>query len=264
MKKFLIYLFFYRFRHETFVQLVSDTIGILDILGAGAVGVKTISDLLKTKRDEAEKHLDKVKKSILTTKIVEQDKVRENTCRGLAMAIKSYLHHANAEKREAATRLQIIIDTYGSMERRTYDDESAAIHDLLTELATTENAALVTLLGIGEWITQLTADNKRFFDLMHERYKEEANRPSSMKAIRAELEETMQALVDRVEAIATLNGIDFTPELAEFVKEYNAMATRYKHILAIEKGRRAASHKEDGGDETEEIDETEDVEETEE
>jgi hypothetical protein len=249
MRKFLIYLFFYRFRHETLVQLVSDVIGILDMIGAGAVGVKTISDALKAKRDESEKHLDIVKKSAFTAKIEEQDKIRDGTLRGLAMAVKSYLHHANAEKRDAATRLQIIIDNYGTISQRTYDDESAAIHDILTELATTGTAPLVALLGLGEWVAQLTADNKLFFDLMHERYKEDAHRPSSMKEARAELEETLQALVDRVEALATLNGLDSSPELAEFVKEYNAVATRYKHILAIEKGKRAASHKGDEGDE---------------
>ncbi|MDR2414524.1 MAG: DUF6261 family protein [Odoribacteraceae bacterium] len=257
MRRFLIFIPLYRLRHETLVQLVSDTIGIVDVIGAGAVGVKTISDLLRVKRDDAEKHLDTVKKSIFTGKIVEQDKVRDGTLRGFAMAVKSYLHHANAEKRDAATHLQIIIDNYGSMERRTYDDESAAIHDILTELATAGIAPLVALLGLGEWVAQLTADNNRFFELMHERYKEEANRPSSMKESRAALAETQQALVDRVEALATLNGLDSSPELAEFVAEYNAMAARYKRILAIEKGRRAASHEGNEGDDDEENEENE-------
>ncbi|MDR2413701.1 MAG: hypothetical protein LBD64_01785, partial [Odoribacteraceae bacterium] len=54
------------------------------------------------------------------------------------------------------------------------------------------------------------------------------------------------ALVNRVEAIVTLNGIDFTPELSGFVTEYNIIATRYKNILAQEKGRReAAKNKEE-------------------
>jgi hypothetical protein len=48
-------------------------------------------------------------------------------------------------------------------------------------------------------------------------------------------------LLDRVEAAATLLGLDSNPDLAAFVEEYNIVAERYKHILAQEKGHRAAN-----------------------
>jgi hypothetical protein len=52
----------------------------------------------------------------------------------------------------------------------------------------------------------------------------------------------LHKIVRRVESIVELNGIDFTPELGLFVQEYNAIARRYKHILAQEEGRRKAHH----------------------
>jgi hypothetical protein len=61
-----------------------------------------------------------------------------------------------------------------------------------------------------------------------------------------------------VESIVELNGIDFTPELGLFVQEYNAIARRYKHILAQEEGRRKAAAA-GSDDETEEIDDNNDT-----
>jgi hypothetical protein len=81
---------------------------------------------------------------------------------------------------------------------------------------------------------------------MHDRYEEVAKRPATrMREARAAVDKTFHALVARLEAVITLNGIDFTPELAPFVAEFNAIATRYKNILAIEHGRRAAAANKD-------------------
>ncbi|MDR0766824.1 MAG: hypothetical protein LBF09_07830, partial [Odoribacteraceae bacterium] len=53
------------------------------------------------------------------------------------------------------------------------------------------------------------------------------------------------------EAAATLLGLDSNPDLATFVTEYNLIATRYKHLLAQEQGRRkAAAGKDDDADDT--------------
>jgi hypothetical protein len=84
--------------------------------------------------------------------------------------------------------------------------------------------------------------NNAFIAAMRDRYEEVAKRPATrMREARAAVDKTFHALVARLEAVITLNGIDFTPELAPFVAEFNAIATRYKNILAIEHGRRAAA-----------------------
>jgi hypothetical protein len=48
-------------------------------------------------------------------------------------------------------------------------------------------------------------------------------------------------MINRLEAIVTLNGIDSIPELAPFIAELNAITNRYKNVLAAEKGRRASN-----------------------
>jgi hypothetical protein len=86
---------------------------------------------------------------------------------------------------------------------------------------------------------------------MHDRYDQTIQRPEiSMKDARAAATVKFSEIVDRVEGIIIVNGVDFTPELANFVKEFNAVTTRYKNILKQEQGRRKAAA---SSDETEEI-----------
>jgi hypothetical protein len=70
-----------------------------------------------------------------------------------------------------------------------------------------------------------------------------------MQEVRVLVDDAFFAILDRIEAMIILNGIDYTAALAPFVDEYNTLAERYKHRLAIEKGRRAANKDEEEEDE---------------
>jgi hypothetical protein len=133
----------------------------------------------------------------------------------------------------------VVIDHYAHLSRKSYNDESAAIDDMLREFALPAHAPSVTALGLDGHITRLSAANARFFELIHQRYDEEAARSTvPMKEARAVVEEDLHAMIARVEAAATLLGIDSNPDLAAFATEYNIIASKYKQILAQEKGRR--------------------------
>jgi hypothetical protein len=54
------------------------------------------------------------------------------------------------------------------------------------------------------------------------------------------MDKVLYDMIARVEALIILNGIDYTTGLSPFVREYNALVDRYKHRLAVERGRRAA------------------------
>jgi hypothetical protein len=232
-------------RHETIVRVGSDIYVIAGKIGPGAIGIKALWDELKTILDSLNIHLDQIHKSAITVEIEGQDHRRRELYRGLSAAIRAFLHHPDPEKHAAATRLAIVLDRYGDVSKKTYDDESAAIDDLVKELYAPVNAPLVILLGVGEWVTLLSSANAAFVNLMVERYEEVNRHHDPMRVARVPLENVLQKIVRRVESIVELNGIDFTPELATFVQEYNAIASRYKHIMAQEEGRRKAHHADD-------------------
>ncbi|MDR2413960.1 MAG: DUF6261 family protein [Odoribacteraceae bacterium] len=248
---------FRRLRHETLAQFVKEFIAIVEKpnAGAGAIGIKSVFDVLKLKYEVMIAVLDALFKSGITAKLKEQDRFRDGFVHGLMILIRSFLRHSDATKRDAATELMIVFDHYKNLSRKTYNDESAAMDDLIRELKSAKFSVHVTTLGLGALVALLVEANEKFFTLVNERYEEEKQRPTvPMKEARAEVEEALHAVLNRAEAIATLNGVDATPEFAEFVKDYNLIATRYKHLLAIEKGRRkaAASNEGDEGNDEDE------------
>jgi hypothetical protein len=232
-------------RHETIVRVGSDVYVIAGKIGPGAIGIKALWDELKALLDSLNIHLDQAHRSAITVEIEALEHRRGELCLSLAAVIRAFLHHPDPEKRAAAARLAIILDRYGNIAKKTYDDASAAVDDLVKELYTPLNAPLVILLGVGEWVTSLSDANTAFINLMVERYEEVNRYHAPMKVARVPLENVLHKIVRRVESIVELNGIDFTPELALFVQEYNAIIRRYKHILAQEQGLRKAHHTDD-------------------
>jgi hypothetical protein len=245
MKKVITRFNFHALRNETHVEFNEDFSAAVNKHGAGSIGIKTLFDAYTPLLAGEVALLDMIRKSELTARIEEQDRVRDDIYRGIVAAVASSLHHFTPAKRDAAGRLQVVIDNYGDISRKTYDDESAAINDILREFSTADHAPLVTLLALGEWTTQLAAANARFIELIRERYGELSQRPTArMKSARAAVDELLHAMIDRLEAVVLLNGIDFSDELSPFIHEYNTLATRYKNILASERGRRAAESSE--------------------
>ena len=241
------------------MQYISEILSYIVVLGAGAIGIKAIYDQLVVLFKVVTDNLDYIYKSGYTEKLKMQDKHRDSITRGLTSIVKSYLYDPDSAVRDAAVQLMIVFDHYWSLPRRTYDAETAAIKDMLRELSLPKNLAYVTLLGLAPYITRLGVANSDFTTLMHERYDEGTQRPEiSVKEARAAVTEKFIEMTDRVEAIILLNGVDFTPELASFVKEFNVITTRFKNILKQEQGRRKAAAA-GSDDETEDIEDDNDT-----
>jgi hypothetical protein len=179
--------------------------------------------------------LDIVLKSEYTGEISAQDSVRDGIFRGLADAVKSALHHFNADKRSAAEKISIVVENYGNIAAKSFDQETAAIDDLLREL-NNSHAADIQLLSLDDWLSQLDSENRTFKELMSKRYAETARRPATrMKAARAGTDSALRALLDMLEALVAVNGPDtYLP----FINELNAVSERYKNQIAQMAGRK--------------------------
>jgi hypothetical protein len=187
--------------------------------------------------------LDTVTKSEYTGEISAQDGVRDGIFRGLADAVKSSLHHFNADKRSAAEKINVAVEHYGNIAAKSFDQETAAIDDLLREL-NDNHAADVQLLSLEDWLSQLDTENRTFKQLMSERYTETARRPATrMKAARAGTDSALRELLDMLEAQVAVNGPDaYLP----FINELNAVSERYKNQLAQAAGRKTKTKKAEG------------------
>jgi len=181
-----------------------------------------------------------IRKSELTAKISEQDSVRDAIFRGLSDAIKSYRNHFEAEKRVAANKLWSILLHYGNIAKKTLDDQTAAVSDILREFKKPELANAIDFLKLNEWIVKLEEENNKFRDLMTERYNEPIGKTTyRMSTARVETDKYYRAMTMLFNSriIAGEKKTDFK----NFIKELNAVIKRFKDILAQDFGRKNAA-----------------------
>jgi len=178
--------------------------------------------------------LDVIRKSNFTIKITGADHTRDVTFRGLCDTIDGATHHFRAKVCSAAERLQIVIDHFGNINTKPYDEQTAAINALANDMQT-EYAADVATVGIADWVTELKDNNTAFETLMDERYTQESGKTQlKMKEVRINVDEAYITITKRIDALGIVNGTEI---YIPFVKELNKRVEKFNNMLAIRKGR---------------------------
>ncbi|MDR0544719.1 MAG: DUF6261 family protein [Odoribacteraceae bacterium] len=233
---------FRKMRHEMLVQMVKNLLTAIDKYKAEEIGIKDAADALREAFEKMIPLLDFIFASPLTSQIHSQDRYREGILRGVINIARAALHHVEPGVRADAEAVIRLIKHYGSIARRSYDEESAAIDDLLRELNSADFAPRVATIGISSPVELLAAANDIFFDLMMKRDAETSARPKlSMRQARSAVEEKLDTLIACLEGIYALNGTLASNEYKLFLIEYNAIIDRYKLAIAQEKGARRAA-----------------------
>jgi hypothetical protein len=242
MKRLFIRFRYIELRNEVHVEYSETVDGVVVKHNPQALGIQLQYDSFKTSLTTEAGALDVIIKSEYTDEISAQDHVRDGIFRGFDDAVKSGENHFNADKRKAAERIRVVLDHYGNIAAKAFDQETAALDDLQRELNDNYSAD-VQLLGLTDWLTQLDVENQKFKMLMSDRYFETAQRPKTrMKAARGETDKALRALLDMVEALVAVNGVE---AYQSFINELNAVSERYKNQLAQAAGRRKAKSKEE-------------------
>jgi hypothetical protein len=221
---------FSHLRNEVHVELHGTANTVIVKFSPDTLGIRKQYDAYKPALDEEVSLLDIVQKSGYTGEIEEQDIRRDTVFRGFADAAKSAGNHFDLDKRNAAERILIVLESYGNIASRPLDQETAAIDAMYREFSGGDYPPLIAQLGLNDWLAQLNLENQRFKELMLARYTEAAKRPtSSMRAARTKVDKAFQDIVATLEALVTINGIEaYEP----FIKELNTVLERYKNILA--------------------------------
>jgi hypothetical protein len=242
MKEIITRINLNQLKNETHVQFNESIHSVLVKNDPQALGIAPLYALYKAAFDKELSALDFIRKSEFSQQIAAQDHVRDSIFRGLVDAIKSFMHHYDPSRRDAAQRLHDVFVHYGNIAQKTFDDETAAINDLNRELQTPALAAAVTLLGLAHWQNQLVAENTKFEQMMMNRYSETAEKtPYRMKTVRAEVDKYYHAIVNQLENLS-LTGIT---AIDGCIKEMNAVIDRFRNILAQERGERKTDVKEE-------------------
>jgi hypothetical protein len=232
----IIRLHFEELRNKGHVELNRFFVALVEKFGASELGILALFTPYKLLVVEEELVLESILKSKLTITIKALDKERDRLFRGFADAVKSALNHFVEAKRAAARELDSILKHYGHVTREHLNEETAAIYDILRELNTPENLALVTLLDLAAWLVELEKVNRELEELMSDRFEEVSKRPEQrVRDLRVEVDAQLRVIIEKVEAMERTGSPFYN---AAFVKETNALMTYYKDVLAQDAGRR--------------------------
>jgi hypothetical protein len=236
MKHFFLKILLENLRNKTHVEYLETIRRLIEKFNPDILGIRLEYDMYISLLTDEILVLDVIYKSEITDEINAQDHVRDAIFRGFSDAIKSGLNHYDENKRNAAYKIEVVLEHFGNIAILTLDEETAAIEDLIRELKTENNTNLLATLGLTDWLPELSNANDKFKDLMMMRYTEVSQRPSiRMKEIRTAVNKAFRNMIDQLEALIKVKGM---AGYEDFIKETNAVTERYKRILAQEGGNR--------------------------
>jgi hypothetical protein len=234
--------------------------------GANTIGVTDLFNLLLPLYIAADKALLTLQKSVYTKEIEEADKTRDELLQGFFGTVKSALKQPNANKQKAAERLHNLLQRYRkSIAGVSHAEESAAIYNLLEDLAAPTYAPDVTLLALGEWITAIEQAEENFLAFADLRKNESVAKPKEeIKKIRSEMEVLYTAIMNSLDIKLLAAGLGgdiavdpedldngphedgyvFVPETSgnviyNFVIDWNETVKKYRNLLQQRAGRHA-------------------------
>lgn len=160
-----------------------------------------------------------MRKSDYTEPIAEADQRIDRTITGMNELISASLRHFNPEVVAAAKSLKNRFDAFGDITRKTYEEETMAVTMLLIDLASEEYVDKVTLIGMTDWVTELTAAEDAFTELLALRNSQTAQKPEGrLTIVRKEIEAVYRKMCDVITAAAIMNTseeVDFDTFIAE-------------------------------------------------
>ncbi|MDR2886542.1 MAG: DUF6261 family protein, partial [Bacteroidales bacterium] len=205
-----------RLSNDEHFQLFQFLIALVKSIGAAVLKVEARFAALETLHRREDEALKKITKSALTEQINDADAGRDDVFRGLSNAVLSGLSHFNPALRQAAERLQAVLDAYGNVAQKSHIAETSAVYNLVQELKL-KHGGDVDLLGLTPWATELGRRNTTVQTLIEKRADESAARPSlALKEVRAELDEAYRAFAELTDALAVVARENATADAAVY------------------------------------------------
>jgi len=230
-----------RMNNEVHTQFHESVITLIEQTSPQALGIEALHERYRSAFDEQASALLVINKSETTALIAQQDAARDAIFRGFSDTVKGFRNHFDHEMRQAANLLWNVFLHYGNIARKTLDAQTAATNDLLREFERNDVAQAIAKLNVADWRDKLDEENKKFHQLMMQRYSEAAAKDTAkMKTARVETDKFYRAIANQIN-----NMMLAAPDqnIAAFVNEWNAIVKRFKNILAQQLGKKNAAQK---------------------
>lgn len=232
----------HQLQNEEHYKFQCDFDGLVQLYTPATLRIETAYNGYKPLFQSEGEALGHVRKSSYTELLCNADGVRDTTIDGLDGSVKSALKHFNPTVKEAAKRLNILLESHGDIARKSYDKETADITKLVTELKD-GYANDVAAVGLTEWVEELERNNNDFEAVQNNRYDEQDNKTRlRMKGVRADVDAAYNTIITRINSMILLKddlGIDF--DFAPFVSKLNFRIDNYVTNVARRAGRKQSA-----------------------
>ena len=186
--------------------------------------------------------LERLDKSIYTKSIAQADAARDGIARSVRQIAKAYQRSVSPAEKAAARHVLIYLDRYGDCTRKSYNEATAIIHNLVDDL-TTHCADELAAIHLDGWVNHLKDANLAFEQLMTERYSEGADRnKDNIFALRCDVDAAYQQIANIINVSLILHS---DAAWTDFVNKLNERIGYYRKTLSR---RRAIQHLDDGDD----------------
>ena len=221
-------------RNEEIAQFFTEFKDLVLLHDATTLNIEALFATFLVNYKQIGEALNLIIKSTITAKLVAADEVRDDAYRGFKYIVKGNTYYFDADKKEAAIKIQNVLDRYNGMERKAYEQETASYNALLAEFKN-DLSTEIKLLGLNDWIKQMQTTNEAFNALMSSRFDEGASQTDlRMKEIRIEIGNVYQSITNRIEASILLNG---EAAYTDFVKKLNQRIEYHTNVIATRRGR---------------------------
>ena len=180
--------------------------------------------------------------SIRSKTIDDLDTLRDTTWSAILLRVKSTLLSPIQTEAESALIIQRIIDLYGDLRAITYNEETAAISNLVSNLMLPAYSTHLSVIGIFTWVNELKMQNEQFQTVFNDRNAEFADRESGdVRAVRILIDPIYRKISDRINASVVLETAK--PAAGIFISQLNEKIKYYKTTLVSRVSRSKTAEK---------------------
>lgn len=195
-------------RFMDFYQVMSLVISFLSKEDLVALNLAQEAGAFKTVFDILEKALKQAQKTGITDDIIAADDERDSIYIGFTGSLRNMTRFPDAEIAQSAAKLLLITDKYGNdVARLPQSEETGVLKNIVAELRSSENAALLQKAMQTMWVDKLELSNNKFDNLYVNRNEKESEFISGLtRTERANTQSAFEKLVRAIEANAYLKG----------------------------------------------------------
>jgi len=161
----------------------------------------------------------------------ESDKKRDDYYWAIGLIIKANTKHIDEKIRNAAGKIEKILDRYGNLRYVPYEEETIQLNRFCREL--NKYPGDLGLMHLNEWIKILNDENEVFKDY-YNAIKQEMFflNTGSMKTVRLDVDNYYKEMISKIEALSVVEGVKM---YEDFIYKLNAIINNYVGLYSDKK-----------------------------